>query len=163
MVHRHHPGSAPAQGWLYAALILDAFNREVISWAVDDYDTPRTRDARHGRGNWPIPCPTRVVSSTPTAATSSPLSGLAQPGLALTASTISIGERKTALDNAAMESWFASLKNEEIYPNGTPGHPRRSPSPYSSRYIWTYNTKRLHSTLGYLSPKTYAQTASTCP
>jgi transposase InsO family protein len=30
------------QGWLYAAVILDAFNREVITWAVAGYDTPNT-------------------------------------------------------------------------------------------------------------------------
>ena len=49
----HHPGAdllwltditqiRTGQGWLYAAVILDAFNREVISWAVDGLDTPRT-------------------------------------------------------------------------------------------------------------------------
>jgi putative transposase len=30
------------QGWLRAAVILDAFNREVISWAVADHETPST-------------------------------------------------------------------------------------------------------------------------
>ena len=30
------------QGWLFAAVILDAFNREVITYAVDGQQTPRT-------------------------------------------------------------------------------------------------------------------------
>ncbi len=30
-------------------------------------------------------------------------------------------------------------------------------------YIWAYNTTRLHSTLGYVTPKAYAATSSTCP
>ena len=30
------------QGWLYAAVILDAFNRQVISWATEDLDRPHT-------------------------------------------------------------------------------------------------------------------------
>ena len=30
------------EGWLYAAVILDAFNREIITWATDGYATPKT-------------------------------------------------------------------------------------------------------------------------
>ena len=30
------------EGWLYAAVILDAFNREIVSWAVETYDSPGT-------------------------------------------------------------------------------------------------------------------------
>jgi transposase InsO family protein len=30
----------------------------------------------------------------------------------------SLGGRQSTLDNAALESWFASLKNEDIHPDG---------------------------------------------
>jgi putative transposase len=148
------------QGWLYAALILDAFNREVISWAVDDYDTPRTVLRAMGEAlAIRRPAAGCVIHSDRGYQFTSAdwLNLVAGHGL-----TASIGERKTALDNAAMESWFASLKNEEIYPNGLPST-RAEARARLFRYIWTYNTKRLHSTLGYLAPRTYAQTASTCP
>jgi transposase InsO family protein len=61
-----------------------------------------------------------------------------------------------------MESWFASLKNEEIYPNGQPAT-RAEARARLFDYIWRYNTQRLHSTLGYVSPRTYAAESSTCP
>jgi len=59
------------QGWLFAAVILDAYNREVISYAVDGHQTPKTAmralteapTIRHRR---------RAASSTPIAAPSSP-------------------------------------------------------------------------------------------
>jgi putative transposase len=172
-VRRHFQAQAPdrlwftditqirtGQGWLYAALILDAFNREVVSWAVDDYDTPRTvmRAMAEALAIRRPDAGCIIHSDRGYQFTSADWLNLAtRHGL-----TISIGERKTALDNAAMESWFASLKNEEIYPNGLPAT-RVEARARLFRYIWTYNTKRLHSTLGYLSPKTYAQTASISP
>ena len=69
---------------------------------------------------------------------------------------VSFGERRSALDNAAMESWFASFKNEDIYPGG----PTATSAEARSRlfdYIWNYNNHRLHSTLGYRSPIDYAK------
>jgi putative transposase len=34
------------QGWLYAAVILDAFSRKVISWSVNDREDPRPHCGR---------------------------------------------------------------------------------------------------------------------
>jgi putative transposase len=148
------------QGWLYAALILDAFNREVITWAVAGHDTPNTalnalRDAIKTRR----PPPGCIIHS--------------DRGYQFTAHdwittarthrlTVSIGARKSCFDNAAMESWFASFKNEEIYPNGQPAT-RDEARQRLFRYIWTYNTVRRHSTLGYVAPITYATESSICP
>ncbi len=54
-----------------------------------------------------------------------------------------------------MESWFASLKNEDIYPRGMPKTRAEARSRLFA-YIWTYNTKRLHSTLDYQTPIAHA-------
>jgi putative transposase len=148
------------QGWLYAAVILDAFNREVVTWAVDEYDTPKTvmtalTDAigiRH-------PPPGCIIHS--------------DRGYQFTAHDwvdtaardrllVSMGARKSCYDNAAMESWFASFKNEEIYPNGQPAT-KQEARRRLFRYVWSYNTRRLHSRLGYVPPKTYAAQSSICP
>jgi putative transposase len=75
---------------------------------------------------------------------------------------VSIGERKSCLDNAAMESWFASYKNEELYPIGQP-RTRAEARTRLFGYIWAYNNQRRHSTLGYVSPKYYTDEASICP
>lgn len=139
------------EGWLYASVILDAFNREVISWSTSGHDTPRTAltalaDAMAARR----PPPGCVIhSDRGYQFTSADWLNLAS-GAGL---EVSLGERKSALDNAAMESWFASLKKEEIYPNGQPAT-RADARTRLFTYIWTYNNHRLHSTLGYLSPRT---------
>ena len=65
---------------------------------------------------------------------------LARPGHRLRA-RVSIGERKSCYDNAVIESWFASFKNEEIYPKGNALHPSRGRARLFG-YIWDYNTQR---------------------
>jgi putative transposase len=75
---------------------------------------------------------------------------------------ISFGQRRSCYDNAAMESWFASFKCEELYPNGQPAT-RAEARTRLFDYIWTYNTRRIHSTLGYVPPRTYAAASSICP
>lgn len=148
------------EGWLYAAVILDAFNREVVTWAVANRETPHTAllaltDALQIRR----PAPGCIIHSDRGYQFTSAdwLNLAASSGL-----QVSIGERKSCLDNAAMESWFASYKNEELYPNGQP-RTRAEARTRLFGYIWDYNTHRRHSTLGYVSPRYYAQEASICP
>ena len=75
---------------------------------------------------------------------------------------VSIGERKSCYDNAVIESWFASLKNEEIYPKGNP-FTRTEARARLFAYIWDHNNRRLHSTLGYVTPRNYPAQPTTCP
>lgn len=148
------------QGWLWTAVILDCFNREVISWATAQQETPRTaiqalRDALTAKR----PAHGCIIHSDRGYQFTS------RDWLDLTAGNglrPSIGERRSCYDNAVMESWFASFKNEEIYPTGTP-FTRDEARGRLFNYIWTYNTKRLHSSLGYVTPKAYATQSSTCP
>lgn len=62
-------------------------------------------------------------------------------------------------DNAAMESFFSSLKTErtasKVY--RTRDHARADAFDHIKRF---YNPKRRHSTLGYLSPMEYEMKAS---
>jgi putative transposase len=142
------------EGFLHAAVILDAHSRQVISWATDGRETPNTviralADAIRIRR------PTRgcvIHSDRGYQFTAHEWHDLAAAhGL-----TVSLGERKSALDNAAMESWFASFKTEDIYPN----EPIKTKAEARARlfdYIWDYNNHRLHSALGYRSPIAYAK------
>jgi putative transposase len=148
------------EGRLFAAVVLDAFDRQVVSWATDGYQTPRTAlralqeaiDARR-------PPPGCVVHSDRGYQFTSRdwLDLAAGSGL-----EVSMGERKNALDNAVIESWFSSFKSEALYPYGTPTT-RAAARTMLFRYVWAYNTQRLHSALGYLAPKDYAEHARTCP
>lgn len=148
------------QGWLYAAVILDAFNRQVISWATEDLDSPRTAKRAFVEA---------VTSRRPPAGCIIH----SDRGYQFTAKDwldyatdqhllVSIGEHGNPLDNAVMESWFASFKNEELYPGGQPTT-RAEARRRLFDYIWDYNHYRRHSTLGYVAPIIYATKSSTCP
>jgi putative transposase len=148
------------QGWLYAAVVVDAFNREVISYTAADRETPKTawtaleqaiRIRRPPRG-----C--IIHSDRGYQFTAHEWFTIAdKAGL-----RVSMGALKSALDNAAMESWFSSYKSEELYPNGQPTT-RQEARHRLFRYVWQYNTTRRHSSLGYVAPLTYATQSSTCP
>jgi putative transposase len=148
------------QGWVYAAVILDAFNRQVISWATEDLDRPHTAKRAFVEA---------VVNRRPA-------KGCvihSDRGYQFTAKdwvdyatdhdlVVSIGEHGNPHDNAVMESWFASFKNEELYPGGQPTT-RAEARARLFDYIWDYNHYRRHSTLGYVAPIIYATESSTCP
>jgi putative transposase len=142
------------QGMLRAAVILDSHNREVISWAVADYETPATV-MRALEEAIQIRRPTRgciIHSDRGYQFTSQEWADLAaRNGL-----RVSIGERKKPQDNAMMESWFASLKNEDIYPGGQPATIADARMRLF-RYIHLYNGSRMHSALGYRSPIEYSK------
>ena len=65
--------------------------------------------------------------------------------------TCSMSRSGNVWDNAAMESFFSSLKTERIARKTyrTRDHARAEVFDYIERF---YNPKRRHSTLGYLSP-----------
>jgi putative transposase len=148
------------QGRVWAAVVLDAFNREVVSWATEDHESPKTAlralsEAIKVRG----PAEGCVIHSDRGYQYTAWdwLNFVAAHGL-----RASIGERKSCYDNAVMEAWFASFKNEEIYPKGTP-FTRAEARARLFSYIWEYNTQRQHSTLGYVAPRDYTAHSSTCP
>ena len=72
--------------------------------------------------------------------------------------TCSMSRSGTVWDNAAMESFFSSLKTErtarKVYP--TRDDAKADVFDYIERF---YNTKRRHSTIGYLSPIEFAMKA----
>ena len=143
-----------SEGFLRAAVVLEAHNRQVISWATDAYETPKTvmRALREAIAIRRPPPGCIIHSDRGYQFTSHEWHDLAgRYGL-----VVSLGEQKSALDNAAMESWFASLKNEDIHPGGV----IKTRAEARSRlfdYIWDYNNHRLHSALGYRTPTAYAK------
>lgn len=140
------------EGWLHAAVVLDAFNREVIAWATELKETPQTalmalREAiriRRPRAGCVI------HSDRGYQFTSHEWNAIAARHRMI----VSIGERKDPRDNAVMESWFASFKNEALYPVGQP-RDRETARATLFAYIWAYNNRRLHSSLGYVTPIHY--------
>jgi putative transposase len=68
----------------------------------------------------------------------------------------SVGRKATCFDNAVAESFFATLKKELIYRRTftTRADARRQIFSYIEGW---YNDRRLHSTLGYLTPIEWEQ------
>jgi transposase InsO family protein len=69
---------------------------------------------------------------------------------------MSMGAKGSALDNAACESFFGSLKKELLRRRSWPTRREAQSAIFEWIEGW-YNPRRLHSTLGYLSPNNYEQ------
>jgi putative transposase len=69
---------------------------------------------------------------------------------------ISMSEKGNPYQNAKAESWFKTLKCEEVYLNEyeTFGEARRNIEKF---ILEVYNRKRLHSALGYVSPEEFEE------
>ena len=140
------------EGWLYLAIVLDLFNREVVGWSLK----PRmTAD---------------IVTDALTMAwfRRKPAAGLLhhsdrgsqyashdfQSKLAEYGMVCSMSRKGNCWDNAPTESWFGSFKNERVY--GERYEMRDEIKAMAFEYIEVfYNRKRRHSTLAYKSPMQY--------
>lgn len=138
------------EGWAFLATVIDCHNKEVVGWAVgDNYKTPLiseaiTMAARNGRltpGGVFHSDRGSNYTSTEYAGTLKTL-GIHQ----------SVGRTGICYDNAMAESFFAALKTERVHRTQYPTreHARRDIARYIELH---YNTKRLHSGLGYRTPK----------
>ena len=67
---------------------------------------------------------------------------------------LSVGRKGECWDNAVAESFFATIKRELIDTRSWPTRAGLRRGVFEYIEGW-YNTRRLHSTLGYLSPAQY--------
>ena len=67
---------------------------------------------------------------------------------------LSVGRKGECWDNAVAESFFATIKRELIDTRSWPTRAGLRPAVFEYIEGW-YNTRRLHSSLGYLSPAQY--------
>ena len=142
--------------FVYLAVILDGFSRKVVGWKLD-----RTLAARLA---------TEALEQA--IASRRPLAGLVhhsdrgiQYGSAEYVAILnrygivpSMSRPANPYDNASCESFFKTLKREEIYATeyGDMDDLRAHIAEFIERY---YNPKRLHSALGYRSPEEFEQQA----
>jgi len=145
------------EGWLYLAVVLDLYSRKVVGWAMSDRMThdltlkalkmALQRRRSYGKTDF---------------------SGLifhSDKGSQYASSAFRLELQKHHLsqgmsgkgncfDNAVCESFFATLKTEEVKSMGKRGYDNRQAAQTAIfAYIETfYNRTRRHSTLGFLSP-----------
>ena len=106
---RHHP-AAHREGWLYLAVVLDAFSRRVVGWAMADHlRTELVLDALDMAISQRQPAPGLVCHSDHGCQYTSLAFGRRLAASGLVASMGTVGD---ALDNAVAESFFATLECE---------------------------------------------------
>jgi transposase InsO family protein len=142
------------EGWLYVAGVLDLCSRKLVGWSMAEHmETDLVADALK----------MALARRRPAAA-----GGLLhhsdrgcqyasedyQHLLATHGITCSMSNKGDCWDNAAMESFWATLKTELVHHEhyATRAEARASIFEYVEAF---YNRKRLHSSLGYKSPEAF--------
>lgn len=138
------------QGWLYLATVIDCHTKAVIGWAMDDtYKTPLISAAIDMAARNKHIQPRAIFHSDRGSNYTSEAFAKTLAGYDIRQS---VGRTGICYDNAMAESFFAALKNERVHRTQYPtrGHAKKD----VARYIeFRYNTKRLHSALGYRTPQ----------
>jgi putative transposase len=140
------------EGWLFLAVVLDAFSRRIVGWSMrDDLKTELVVDAL-GMAVTRRKPPAGVVHHSDRGSQYTSLAfgaTLRESGL-----VASMGRRGDAYDNAACESVISTIKNELIKRRSWTSRDQARLAVFS--YIETfYNPRRRHSALGYQSPTDY--------
>jgi len=138
-----------AQGWLYLAAVMDLYSRKIVGWTTSSsLETPLVKEAMQQA--WVDRRPAagllhhsdRGVQYASSAYRALLHSCQMQP---------SMSAAGNCYDNAAMESFWSTLKTEWLHQKNFQTHQEARSAIFD--YIETfYNPKRLHSALGYQSP-----------
>jgi putative transposase len=142
------------EGFLYLAFVLDAYSRRLVGWAMESYlRTELVVDALQMAVWSRKPAPGLIHHSDQGVQYTS-LSfakRLEQVGI-----VPSMGRVGSALDNAISESFVATLKSELVSKVRFPS--RQAAKTAIFEYLEAfYNTRRLHSSLGYRSPADFEE------
>ena len=145
-----------ARGWLYLAVVLDLYSRKMVGWAMaPTMPAALVVSALAQALQQRCPAPGLVLHSD---RGSQYASDEYQALLKQNHVVCSMSRKGNCWDNSVMERFFLNLKMERVWQRRYANHEeaRRDINQY---IVGFYNTVRLHSTLGYLSPTAYeAQT-----
>jgi putative transposase len=140
------------EGWLYLAVVEDLYSRRVVGWSMSDHIDSRlvvealalaVERRRPGESLLAHSDRGRPYASDHYQCL------LAQHGI-----TCSMSRKADCWDNAAMESFFASLTKELVH--DADFATRAEAGTAIVEYIEVFdNSKRRHSSLGYVSPAEY--------
>jgi putative transposase len=137
------------EGWLYLAGVLDLYSRKIVGWAMENHMETT------------LPMAALEMALRQRRPTSGLLhhsdrgvqyaSGSYRQMLSAFGLEASMSRKGNCYDNATIESFWGTLKNELVYRTTYPtrAEARRSLFHWIETY---YNRKRLHSSLGYMSP-----------
>jgi transposase InsO family protein len=145
------------EGWLYLAAVEDLYSRKVVGWAMAEHWASRlVVDALELAVQRRLPDEGLQSHSD---RGSQYASAHYQALLARHGIICSMSRKADCWDNAPMESFFASLKKELVH--GADFTTRAEARAAICEYIEVfYNNQRRHSSLGYVSPAEYEQSAT---
>jgi transposase InsO family protein len=142
------------EGWLYLTVQLDLFTRKVVGYALTDHlQTEAVLEAlRVAVRTQGLDADSRLISHSDRGcqyASQSYRETLEMLGI-----TASMSRRGNCYDNAYVESFFHTLKVELVHRRKFRTRAEASAAIFEYIEVW-YNRRRLHSSLGYLSPIDY--------
>lgn len=138
-----------AEGWLYVAAVIDLFSRRVVGWSMSDSMTAQFVTDALIMAIWRRGKPDALMHHSDQG--SQYTSEQFQRLMADNGVTCSMSRSGNVWDNAAMESFFSSLKTEKVRKKVYRTRTQAKADVFD--YIECfYNPTRRHSTLGYLSP-----------
>ena len=134
-----------AEGWLYVAAVIDLFSRRVVGWSMSATMTAELVTDALVMAIWRRGKPDALIHHSDRG--SQYTSDQFQRLMADHGVTCSMSRSGNVWDNAAMESFFSSLKTERIARRiyRTRDEARADVFDYIERF---YNTRRRHSTIG---------------
>lgn len=140
------------EGWLYLATVVDLFNREIVGWSMNSTMTRKlVMDAFNAAILKDNPEEGFIFHSDRGVQYAS---YDYQDLLRESGCKQSMSAKGCCYDNACAESFFSSLKKDMLY--GRKFKTRSEAKSVIVEYIELfYNSRRLHSTLGYKSPKDF--------
>ena len=145
-----------AEGWLYVAAVVDLFSRRVVGWSMSTAMTAQLVTDALVMAIWRRGKPDALLHHSDRG--SQYTSEQFQRLMAYHGVACSMSRSGNVWDNAAMESFFSSLKTErtarKIY--RTRDDAKADVFDYIERF---YTPNRRHSTIGYLSPVEFERKA----
>ena len=138
-----------AEGWLYVSAVIDLFSRRVVGWSMSATMTAQLVADALLMAVWRRGKPRELLHHSDQGSQYS--SEQFQRLMADSGIVCSMSRSGNVWDNAAMESFFSSLKTERTARKTyrTRNEAKADVFDYIERF---YNAIRRHSTIGYLSP-----------
>lgn len=143
---------ATNEGWLYLAVVMDLYSRQIIGWAMDNRMTEELVTAALKMALFRRHIASGLLLHSDRGsqyASTNYQALLKQHGI-----ICSMSRKGNCWDNAAMESFFRSLKVESLYHHSFKTREEAKMAVFDYIEVF-YNRQRRHSTLNYLSPIDY--------
>jgi putative transposase len=144
-------------GFLYLAVVIDAFSRRVVGWAMQNHLRSelvvQALEMAYAQRR-----PREVIHHSDQGAQYTSIAfGMRCQEMGVRPSMGSVGD---CFDNAMAESFFATLECELLDQRRFKSHAEAEIAVFDFIEGW-YNPRRRHSSLGYLSPMSYEQLHAT--